>query len=43
MNAATPSAAPYFDPLALRVELTALFRSHGESPVTARAQRSSIG
>ena len=32
-----PAAAPYFDTRALRVELTALFREHGESPSAARS------
>ena len=36
MDAATLPAAPYFDTQALRVELTALYRAHGESPGATR-------
>ncbi len=36
MDAISAPAAPYFDTQALRVELTGLFRSHGENPVMAR-------
>ncbi len=30
------TAPPYFDPVALRAELTALFRSHGDDPAAAK-------
>ncbi len=36
MDATQHIAAPYFDPQALRVELTALFRANGEDPSAAR-------
>ncbi|MBS0241129.1 MAG: [protein-PII] uridylyltransferase [Proteobacteria bacterium] len=36
MNEVTTFASPYFNPSQLRVELTALFREAGESPVAAR-------
>jgi [protein-PII] uridylyltransferase len=32
----SPPPPPYFDPVALRVELTALFRAHGEDPAAAQ-------
>ena len=35
-NTARPAEAPYFDPLALRHELTAIFRAHDESAELAR-------
>jgi [protein-PII] uridylyltransferase len=36
MNDAPVFAAPYFDPVALRVELTAIFRASGENAIAAR-------
>ena len=36
MNDASVFVPPYFDPVALRVELTAIFRAAGESAVAAR-------
>jgi [protein-PII] uridylyltransferase len=36
MNDAALFRPPYFDPLALRVELTAIFRDAGENPLAAR-------
>ncbi len=33
-----PLAAPYFDPLGLRVELTSIYRAHGENATAARPE-----
>ena len=36
MNAPAVYASPFFDPLALRVELTQLYRTAGDNPIAAR-------
>ncbi|MEZ5816034.1 MAG: [protein-PII] uridylyltransferase [Hyphomicrobiaceae bacterium] len=38
MKLASIPAAPYFDPKALRVELTAIFRASGNNPLASRPQ-----